>query len=449
VVALLAWVTFPAGGVYPEVWIPAAVAALLMALTTRPGIAHDRALRKIDFAVIAVGLAIIVQLIPLPRATLNLVDPHVIPLRTALWLPASASLRLPATLMPADTVAAFGIFAAAGLLFWTCRRVCEGGGTGRIIRGIAAIGLIASVTAVVQYGGQQQLLYGYWLPRDAGARPYGPFINRNHFATWMIMACPLVFGYLLARAPAAPERQQMAQRAVAALKQLGSMRIWLAISVCMMALAVTISTSRSGVIGLAAGFAASALLSRRHHVPNTRRWTIFQAVLLVLTVVSFANFDALARRADQTVQDMEAGRGRSAIWHDAETLIRDFPLTGSGAGTFASAVKPYQTALPAFSLGNAHNHYLHLAAEGGALVTIPCAFALVCLLLLFRRRMADDTSPNALVRAGAGAGLTAVLVQSIWETGLRMPANAMLCAVLAAVAIHTPPVSRERERGAR
>ena len=31
--------------------------------------------------------------------------------------------------------------------------------------------------------------------------PYGPFVNRNHFATWMIMACPLVFGYLLARAP--------------------------------------------------------------------------------------------------------------------------------------------------------------------------------------------------------------------------------------------------------
>ena len=254
--------------------------------------------------------------------------------------------------------------------------ICEGGGTGRIVRGIAIIGLLASLTAIMQYGGNQQLLYGYWQPRDAGARPYGPFVNRNHFATWMIMACPLVFGYLLARAPAARERQTMLQRVVSAAKQLGSMRIWLAVAVCMMTLAVMISASRSGVIGLAAALAASVILSRGHHVPHTRRWTIFQAVLLILVVVSFANFDALSARVDETIQDMQAGRGRTAIWHDAERLIRDFPLTGTGAGTFGSAIGPYQTALPGFSLVNAHNHYLQLAAEGGALVTIPCALVL-------------------------------------------------------------------------
>ena len=87
---------------------------------------------------------------------------------------------------------------------------------------------------------------------------------------------------------------------------------------------------------------------------------------------------------------------------------------------------------------NAHNHYLQLAAEGGALVTIPCAFALVSFLFVFRRQMATDTSSNVLLRAGAGAGIAAVLVQSFWDTGLRMPANAMLCAVLAAIAVHTP-----------
>ena len=102
-----------------------------------------------------------------------------------------------------------------------------------------------------------------------------------------------------------------------------------------------------------------------------------------------------------------------------------------------------------FSIVNAHNHYLQLAAEGGALVTIPCVVALAGFLLLFRRRMANDTSSNVLVRAGAGAGIAAVLVQSIWETGLRMPANAMLCAVLAAIAIHTPPLTPGGEHRSR
>jgi hypothetical protein len=40
------------------------------------------------------------------------------------------------------------------------------------------------------------------------------------------------------------------------------------------------------------------------------------------------------------------------------------------------------------------------------------------------------------VRAGAVGGLIAVAVQSLWETGLRVPANALLFAVLAAIAMH-------------
>ncbi|HXH07457.1 MAG TPA: hypothetical protein VNI83_12825, partial [Vicinamibacterales bacterium] len=45
------------------------------------------------------------------------------------------------------------------------------------------------------------------------------------------------------------------------------------------------------------------------------------------------------------------------------------------------------------------------------------------------------------LRAGALAGLAAALVQSVWETGLRLPANAVLAAVLAAVAVHEPAAS--------
>jgi hypothetical protein len=51
------------------------------------------------------------------------------------------------------------------------------------------------------------------------------------------------------------------------------------------------------------------------------------------------------------------------------------------------------------------------------------------------------------MRAGALAGIAAVLLQSVWETGLRMPANALLAALLAAVATHAheprPMVARE------
>jgi O-Antigen ligase len=440
VAILLGWMTFAAGGVYPWVWIPGSCGTLALASRVRWRIASREGLRAVDIFLIATVAAILVQLVPLPYVTLQRIDPHAVPVRLALWLlpPGTAISSLPITIVPRDTWAALGIFASAALVFWTCRRICEAGGTGRIVRAIAAIGIVASLAAIAQHAENQELLYGFWRPIDAGARPYGPFVNRNHFATWAIMACPVLFGYLLARAPEARDRQRLAQRIVSAAQELGSVRVWLASAVCLLTLAVLLSTSRSGLIGLTGAFVFSQLLSRRHRVPQIRRWTILQAVLLALVVLSFANFDALLGRVDQTIAAEQLNRGRGAIWRDAERVIRDFRFTGTGAGTFGTAIIPYQTAEPEYTIGQAHNHYLQLAAEGGALVALPVLLAAGSFLLLFHRRLTDDVSANFLIRAGAAAGLAGALLQSFWETGLRMPANATLFAMLAAIATHTP-----------
>lgn len=446
---LLAWVTFPGGGVYPWVWIPAACAVLGLALWVRPRIASDARARGIDGVLILGALAIALQLVPLPFSLLQRIDPHAIPLRAALWLPAQTAdptTRLPISILPGDTLAAFAIFAAAALLFWTCRQICETGGTGRIVRSVAVIGLIASVAAIVQRAESRELLYGLWRPLDPGARPYGPFVNRNHFATWAIMACPLVVGYLLARAPAARASQRISQRIVTAAEQLGSIRIWLAAAVCLMTLAVLISTSRSGVIGLMCAFAMSTWLSTKRAGPQTWRWMLLQAALLVLVVLSFANFDSLLRRFDETLAPSVRDRGRTAIWRDTGRLIHDFRWTGTGAGTFGDAIIPYQTTEPGYTIGQAHNQYLQIAAEGGFMVSLPAVLALIVFLILFRRRLREADPSDYLIRAGAGAGMAGVLLQSVWETGLRMPANAMLFAVLAAIASCTPPVQAPRER---
>ena len=435
---LLAWITFPGGGVYPWVWIPATFAVVALAVAVRPGIASDTHTRRVDVMLVVVALAIAIQLVPLPYSVLRTIDPNAIPLRSAMWLLPSADIgnaRLPISIVPGDTGAALGVFGASVLLFWTCRRVCEKGGTGRIVRAIAWIGLISSVAAIVQRSQSQELLYGVFRPLDAGARPYGPFVNRNHFATWIIMACPVVFGYLLARAPSSRSRP-MVQRLVSALKQFGSVRAWLVAAVCVMTLAVLISTSRSGITGLLAALAISAFLSANRREPRVLRWTIFQGALLVLVALWFANFDSLVARIDETLLSRDAGRGRAAIWADAQRIVADFAATGTGAGTFSTAIAVYQTAEPGYSIGHAHNHFLQLAAEGGALVAVPAALTGGAFLVLFWTRLQGES--DRYLRAGAAAGMTGVLVQSLWETGLRMPANAMLFAVLAAIATHAP-----------
>ena len=153
------------------------------------------------------------------------------------------------------------------------------------------------------------------------------------------------------------------------------MRIWLVVAVCVMTLAVLLSGSRSGLIGLMSAFALSTALTRGRGTLAVRRWVIFQFALLALVVLSFANYDALLRRFEETMTRAQEGRGRLAIWRDAIRLAEDFPVTGTGAGTFGKAISVYQTAEPGYAIGQAHNHYLQLMAEGGASLLLPAALA--------------------------------------------------------------------------
>lgn len=437
---VLAWVTFLAGGVYTWVWVPAASLLVGLALAVRPPIAREARTRALDIVLIAGVLACLVQLVPMPVAVIRAIDPGAISVRTALWLPPLLTPAnqpwIPISIAPSDTLAAAGILLASVVMFWTCRRVCEQGGTGRLVRAIAFIGLAASVAAIVQRTQRIDLLYGVWRPLDVGARPYGPFVNRNHLATWIIMACPLAFGYLLARAPRNQAAHHFSQRAVNALKQLGTIRIWLVVAVCVMTLAVLLSASRSGLIGLIAAFAISTALTRGRGTLPVRRWVVFQFGLLALVVLWFANYDILLRRLEESITRAQAGRGRVAIWRDAIRLVEDFPVAGTGAGTFGRAINVYQTAEPGYAIDQAHNHYLQLMAEGGAWLLLPGALAAGLFVMLARRSLKQDSTSTYLIRAGACAGIAGVLVQSIWETGLTMPANALLLAVLAAVAVH-------------
>ena len=116
--------------------------------------------------------------------------------------------------------------------------------------------------------------------------------------------------------------------------------------------------------------------------------------------------------------------------------MRDFWLTGTGAGTYQTAMLSYQRADRNVQFNQAHNHYLQATAEGGLGLVSLVAALLVVLVRTIRRRLREEWAGTSWIRAGAACGLFAAALQGIWETGLVMPANAALAAVLAAIATH-------------
>ena len=81
------------------------------------------------------------------------------------------------------------VFAAAIVLLFSClRRMLRRGGIRATIRGVARIGLLVSPLAIVQHVIPLPGVDLVWGPTALGLRPYGPFVNRNDFAGWLIMA---------------------------------------------------------------------------------------------------------------------------------------------------------------------------------------------------------------------------------------------------------------------
>jgi O-antigen ligase len=96
----------------------------------------------------------------------------------------------------------------------------------------------------------------------------------------------------------------------------------------------------------------------------------------------------------------------------------------------------YQTMSRLFNISHADNELLQIAAEGGLLIELPVALALAAGVRLVARRLREDRTAIFWLRVGASAGMLALFAQNMVEMTLRVPANAVLFAILAAIAVH-------------
>ena len=331
--------------------------------------------------------------------------------------------------------------------FMSARHVFARGGVRRVIRAIAAIGLAVSAIGLAQEATGGGLMYWRWRPIDEGADPFGPFVNRNHAGTWIVLAVPVVLGYLAAHVtvhyrPNPDARWPSRIRAIADARTIG-----LTAAVMFMIVALAVTLSRSAMFGLAVALAVAAWLrpaNARLAGLRPERW--IAAGLLLAAAAALIRADPSAIGARLAAAPVSVA-GRVAIWSETLPVIRDFWLTGTGAGTYETVMLLYQRSSLEVRFNQAHNHYLQLAAEGGLLLAVPVLLACRAWLRDAAAAMRHETSGMYFVRAGACCGLAAAAAQSIWETGLTTPANALLAAVLAAIAVHAP-IRSDRQGGA-
>jgi hypothetical protein len=440
---IVAWGVLSFGAVYPWAYWPLLAAAAALGLA---GVVGDRAWRDVWLGRVLGALALLVcaiavQTIALPSWLIVELSPGVDRFFREFRLGYHPAELQTLSIDPAATRVVLAEVVALGLLLVGAARLARRWDLGWIVGQVMALAVAVALVGLVQKAlldTETKLIYGFWQPRQGGDI-FGPFVNRNHFAGWMVMVLPLVgaYGWALAHASRASERTGL-QGWLRWLGNIEGNRVLLVIScLLIMSVSLIVTGSRSG---MAAGALSmlTLLFFLWRTISGAPRVVVTTLVLsLAIGAMAWAGAGSVVSRFGRAPEDVG---GRLSAWDDTLRIAADFPLFGTGLGGYRRAMLIYQTRDREALYAQAHNDYLQLLAEGGALVTVPAAVLVLFVAVGIGRRLrtADERPVTFWIRRGAVAGLVGMAAQSVVEFSLQMPGNAAMFVVLAAIALHRP-----------
>ncbi|HSB13681.1 MAG TPA: O-antigen ligase family protein [Bryobacteraceae bacterium] len=267
-----------------------------------------------------------------------------------------------------------------------------------------------------------------------GDGAHGTYVNHNHFAGLLEMALPfaVVYAVVMTRRVLRSEKNEVcARRLRPVVKPVVGACVALSAAVLIVA-GVVASQSRMGFVSALTGLAAAMVLLTIwcKQSTNHRRNALAVALAVALAGAGLALLpsEALVTRFGHLAQQDLSTDTRTKIWNETLALIAAYPVFGCGFGGYESAFLKFKSAAPMYTVDYAHNDYLQGVAElGVAGFLLAACFLVAVVRTLLRGRLSSDREERCFIIACLGA-MTAILLHSITDFNLYMPANAMLLA---------------------
>ncbi len=319
----------------------------------------------------------------------------------------------------------------------------------RLVFALVSLGAFEALYGLIQYltGWQQIFAYvkKYYLEEATGT-----YINRNHFAGFLEMILPFVivlalrWTYLLSKNTSG---RAGTFRKLVSRTELVSVVFWLFLAIVILA-ALVLSRSRMGIISALVSLVAILALAGTSTVgPRARAAVAAVSFIGVLGLVVWIGSDPVMSRFETLGQEYNlSGQSRVSIWHDTLGLIRQHPFLGTGLGSFFVAYTSVQTAFLNLLVEHAHCDYLEVATELGLPGAILVFGSIFWVLAQSARRYGklEERFDKAVSLACIGS-IGAILVHSLADFNLYIPANALLFTMILAMAWSSAhPESRPR-----
>ncbi|MER3446450.1 MAG: hypothetical protein C4291_06175 [Candidatus Dadabacteria bacterium] len=259
----------------------------------------------------------------------------------------------------------------------------------------------------------------------------GTFLNRNHFAGFLEMSLPLVLGYALFLGRRHGRHRSFFKNLVSSDRFQKQILLLFLLGISLLAL--FLSQSRMGIF--------SALLSLlffylTYHSFKRDRTEKAMMILFVLAVaLIYGLWIGLHSVFERFLQIESDAPGRTLVWKDSLATIRDFPIFGTGLGTFGYVYPLYKRYMEqALVYIHAHNDYLQLIVETGLLGFLSILIVLCLFIFSLLKTLGQLSHEGKHLRfflsLGTLSGIVSLLIHSLADFNLHVPSNALYFAFL-------------------
>ena len=339
-----------------------------------------------------------------------------------LWLVAAFQLTFRLTAVPFLTRIELLKYSALLALFFLCVQSYRTRAQWRnFVWFLLSLGFAVSLFAILQHFTFNGKLY-WFRELKYGGIPFGPYVNRNHFAGLMELLIP---PGLAIQILGAERRDQLPLVTLFTLLPIG---------------ALFLSASRGGIIGLVVEvvFLVIVIVARR------REKSVLVAGALILALAAIlVSWLGIGRALDRfaSYKKLEASEGRRAeMLHDSLRIYRDHPILGTGVGTLQEVFPLYETVYDGLVVNHSHNDYAEALAETGSIGGL-CGLAFLVLLFWKSWKILKvEADPQSFAyHTGALVACLGLLVHAGVDFNFHIPSNALIFLLQSALATSVFP----------
>ncbi|MXN67221.1 hypothetical protein GR183_20125 [Stappia sp. GBMRC 2046] len=275
----------------------------------------------------------------------------------------------------------------------------------------------------------------------------GPFVNPNHFATYLGIGSMVLLALILSRIDLLQRRTAARFRVgMASLSAVLDAQVFVLVCMAAVAILALLATgSRAGIASTAVGAIVLLVTFSLRSRERSGLASVIAAALLGALVLALLGFLAgvMTGGSGQAASDVE---NRLRLFRDTLSAIGARPWTGHGAGAFSDAFASFVGVdiHVGRTYREAHNTYLEIAASFGIPAALAALVMFACLMIPVVKANFQRGRPYAAPLAATGA-IVVVGIHALFDFSIQIQAVTLTFFTLIAIA-HAQAMSQQSQR---